>query len=545
MLKHFKGSKLSAKLFTMTGVSAAIFLAYAILSNNTLSLLKVNGPVYAEIVQGKDLVADILPPPEYIIESYLVCLQALGAKNADEQKACADRLVSLQKDYADRHEFWSKDLPEGAMKTVLLKESYEPAQRFYQLVNESFLPALRAGDKARATALAFGDMQAAYEQHRNAIDRVVTMSNDRNLQTERMAAGLVARRTVWLIFIAVGGMAMSISLAWFIQQLIVSSLSYASVSLGRGAQEVAEAATHLSASSQSLSAGASEQAAAIEETSSSLEQMSGMTRHNAEDARLACEMSQQSRQTIHENVRQMDELKNTVNEVRQFSKEMSASMAAIKESSDAISAIIQTIDGIAFQTNILALNAAVESARAGEAGMGFAVVADEVRNLAKRSAEAARQTSSIIEESIRRGLAGVSVNEKVVQSLCSIDAKAHQVEEGLKRMLEHAEKVDKLVTEIAHGSQEQTQGIEQISTAVEQMDKVTQTNSSESEQTAQAAEELSVQSVELKQTVDVLSRLIHGEGWHGPQNDKGGDFGSDEAPRLRKARSRLKELAAC
>ncbi len=545
MLEHFKGSKLSAKLFTMTGVSAVIFLAYALLSNNTLSLLKVNGPVYAEIIQGKDLVADILPPPEYIIESYLVCLQALGVKTAEEQKACAERLVGLQKDYADRHEFWTKELAEGEMKTILLKDSYEPAQRFYRLVNESFLPALRAGDKIRATALAFGEMQTAYEQHRNAIDRVVAMANDRNLKTERLAAGLVARRSVWLIFIAVGGMAVAVSLAWFIQKLIISSLSYASISLGKGAHEVAETASQLSASSQSLSQGASEQASSLEETSSSLEEMSGMTRHNAEDARMACEMSQQSRQTIQENVRQMDELKSIVGEVRQFSKEMSTSMEAIKESSDAISAIIQTIDGIAFQTNILALNAAVESARAGEAGAGFAVVADEVRHLAKRSAEAARQTSSIIEESIRRGAAGVRVNEKVVRSLGSIENKAQDVEAGLKRMMELSERVDRLVMEIAHGSKEQAQGIEQISGAVQQLDKVTQTNSSESEQTAQAAEELSVQSVELKQTVDVLCRLIHGASRDLSQSEAVNSGGSGGTIRRRQSLQNRPELAAC
>lgn len=550
MLDRFKGSKLSAKLFTMTGVSVLIFLSYAILSNNTLSVLKVNGPVYAEIVQGKDLVADILPPPEYVIESYLVCLQMLGAKNAEEQKVCAERLVSLQKDYDDRHVYWTENLPEGPMREALLKDSYEPAKRFYQVVNESFLPAMRTGDKTRASELAFGPMQSAYEQHRVAIDRVVRLSNEKNAQTEKMAQDLVTNRTAWLIAIAGGGITLSVLLACFIQKLIVGSLSCASVSLGRGANHVSDAAFQLSASSQSLAQGASEQAAALEETNSSLGQVSGRTRHNADDARQACEMSRQARQTLQENMRQVDELKVTVAAADRLSQEMRVSMVAIKESSDKISAIIQTIDDIAFQTNLLALNAAVESARAGEAGAGFAVVADEVRSLARRCAEAARETSGIIEESLRRNAAGVKVNENVAQSLGTIDAKACEVESGLKQMLEKSSRVDELVLEIARASQEQTQGIEEIHGAVMQLDKVTQTNSSESELTARAAEELKGQSAELKEAVELLAMLIHGTGlgesrrkvW--PADDEFRDGGMDDLPGRNERLSRSIELAA-
>ncbi len=232
--------------------------------------------------------------------------------------------------------------------------------------------------------------------------------------------------------------------------------------LSENSSEVAAAAAQVATSAQSLSQGATEQAASLEESSASMEEMASMTRKNAENAQRAATL-----------------VLGVADQVKQSNgalTEMITSMGAIKESSDKVAKIIKTIDEIAFQTNILALNAAVEAARAGEAGMGFAVVADEVRNLAQRSAQAAKDTAVLIEESIVRSQEGSSRVEQVAAAIGTITASVEQVQG--------------IVQEVREASQQQTQGIDQVSQSIAQMEKVTQSTAATAEESAAASEEL-------------------------------------------------------
>jgi len=175
---------------------------------------------------------------------------------------------------------------------------------------------------------------------------------------------------------------------------------------------------------------------------------------------------------------------------------MNKAISEIRESSVETSKIIKTIDEIAFQTNLLALNAAVEAARAGDAGKGFAVVAEEVRNLAQRSAEAAQNTSGLIEKSQEHAQHGVDV--------------AHEVGEKLKQIKESSKSIETLISEIAAASDEQTHGIGQVNTAVTEMDKVVQSNAANSEETASAAQELTSLGEELNRLVQDLAAIVGG-----------------------------------
>ena len=165
--------------------------------------------------------------------------------------------------------------------------------------------------------------------------------------------------------------------------------------------------------------------------------------------------------------------------------------------SDQIAKIIKVIDDIAFQTNILALNAAIEAARAGEAGMGFAVVAEEVRNLAQRSAQAAKDTTAIIETNIELSGNGVLVAGKVSEALNEITAQA--------------KKVNELMDEIAAAGQEQSQGVNQVNQGMTQIETVTQQNAATAEESASAAEELNAQADNIRQIINELSRLVNGK----------------------------------
>ncbi|MBU0718019.1 MAG: methyl-accepting chemotaxis protein, partial [Planctomycetes bacterium] len=200
----------------------------------------------------------------------------------------------------------------------------------------------------------------------------------------------------------------------------------------------------------------------------------------------------------------------------QTMSQLNQAMTGINESSDKISKIIKVIEEIAFQTNLLALNAAVEAARAGEHGKGFAVVADEVRNLAMRAAQAAKETTGLIEDAVHKSQQGTQV--------------AGEVGEVLTQIASGVGKVSELIGEISQAGQEQAQGVEQVNTAVSQMDRVTQQNAATAEESAAAAEELSAQAMTVKATVDELTALVHGgAGCHGASDQSSAPKSRDPA----------------
>jgi methyl-accepting chemotaxis protein len=285
-------------------------------------------------------------------------------------------------------------------------------------------------------------------------------------------------RTFTAIVIAIA-LLVGALVAWLVRA-INASLRGMSRELGEGGQMVVEASSQMSASAQSMSQGAAEQAASLEETSASMEEIAAMTRTNADNSQQAATLMAEAARVLEQSNRSFSD--------------MVGAMDSIKESSNRVSKIIKTIDEIAFQTNILALNAAVEAARAGDAGMGFAVVADEVRNLAQRSAQAARDTTALIEGAIASSSDG--------------SARVTQAAESFTAITERVIAVKRLVDSVSVASGEQAHGIEQVLQSIRQMEKVTQTTAATAEESAAASEQLSAQAGVTMRLVERLETMV-------------------------------------
>ncbi|MBD3273772.1 MAG: hypothetical protein GF372_00575, partial [Candidatus Marinimicrobia bacterium] len=366
------------------------------------------------------------------------------------------------------------------------------------------------------------DFVAGKEDYAAALDEVVKISGERDLLIENtmlvtgkeitnltediklsvmndqdeLGPKLQRANMLAIIIIAIVSLialAAGIALSIVINRSISGALTRIVESLTQGAEQTTAASGQVSAASQQLAEGATEQASSLEETSASLEEMSAMTKQNADSARQANTLSEQT-------VTSAERAQTAMKQMRQAIKDTS-------DSSEETSKIIATIDEIASQTNMLALNAAVEAARAGEAGQGFAVVADEVRNLALRAAEAAKETSALIETS----------KEHVESSVNFVE----DVDKMLSEMRERATKTNELVSEITASSDEQTQGIVQVTGAMTQIDQVTQSNASNAEESASAAEELNAMAETLMGDIDDLNFVIYGlNGSHGLWSDE-------------------------
>jgi methyl-accepting chemotaxis protein/methyl-accepting chemotaxis protein-1 (serine sensor receptor) len=306
---------------------------------------------------------------------------------------------------------------------------------------------------------------------------------EQQLAKDRSAAEESASRALWLCWMLIGCCLAAGVLTVMIIRQVNRSLRRVTLDTGEIADQVASAAGQVSGSSMSLSQGASDQAASIQETSASTTEISSITGRNADNAKKASGL--------------MEQAAVIVNGLNQAHQELNHAITGVSESSEKVSKIIRIIDEIAFQTNILALNAAVEAARAGEAGLGFAVVADEVRNLAHRSAQAAKDTASLIEESVARSQDGRNRLQQVLKAM-----------EDNNRI---SAEVRITVDEVSASSQEQARGLEQISKAVSQMEQVTQQNAASAEENAAAGEELTAQAESLRDVVATLARMIDGD----------------------------------
>src|SRR3954462_11464279 len=422
-----------------------------------LSQLKVGGPLYNQIKLGNDLIADILPPPEYVIEAYLEATLVLH--DPGQLASHRDRIVQLRKEYDERREFWAKSDLDPVLKTKLVEKSDSEVRPFWSALQEGLLPALAKGDSA-AAAKSYAEITARYTAHRAIIDDIVKQTNDQNAATELAATGRVSTFTLILwgvsaaVFLVIGagifGVAFGVirpiaEMSDVMKGLAGGDLNVSVPALSRGDEvgAMARAVQVFKDNAQRVQSMESEQVglklkaegdrkAAMQQmadgfdsaigkiihtvstASSELESSAGQLTKTAEVTQMlsatVASASEQSSANAQSAAAAAEEMASSVSEIsrqvqdsHKISREAvsqveqtNARIADLAQSASRIGEVVKMISAVAEQTNLLALNATIEAARAGEAGRGFAVVASEVKALAAQTAKATEEISEQI-----------------------------------------------------------------------------------------------------------------------------------------------------
>jgi len=525
------------KLLSLVLLSVGGVALFGLLAGTAIDSVRVNGPMYREIVQGKDLVADVTPSPAFLVEAYLVVHQMLDETDRRRLEGLARVSRQLRADYESRDTYWESRLPEGPIRVALTEHSRVPAAEFLRLRDEEFLPAILAGDRARAHAVATGPMRRAYEDHRLAVREIVRLADASGHELEREASrvsnGWMIRMLVLGGVIAIAILALGMRLAHkIVRQLAELGTTATRIAAGdltaRASAEsndeigdVARATNTLAGAFESVLSNLRDKsfvlAQAAEELSTVSYQMSSTAEETSSQAGTLSAGATQVNRGVESVAIAVEQMGASIQEIAKNTG-VAASVAAVAasdaqstnatvnklgSSSSEIGNVIQVIDSIAQQTNLLALNATIEAARAGEAGKGFAVVANEVKELARGTATATKDIERMIEAIQADTGAAIHAIGQIADTIQQIRDISNTIASAVEEQLATTSEISRSLTEAARGSAEISGGMAGVAQAA----KDTATGSTSTEK---AAGELARMAAELRRVTAKFKFQVEG-----------------------------------
>jgi methyl-accepting chemotaxis protein len=499
-------------------------VAILLVNMTAISQLKVGGPIYRNIVLGKDMIADILPPPEYVIEAYLE--STLTLNDPSSVGARKERLAQLRKDYDLRHDYWIAEDFEPSIKNMLIENSHVEVMKFWKAVEEDFLPAIERGDMDTARK-AYADLAAAYAAHRAVVDKIVADTTEFNIAAEKTAASSESFFTI--VIWTVGGVVLALIIGGVtailrgvtkpvtrmtavMKELAAGHLDINIPSAGRKdeigsmaqavdvfrqnaieaeqmrqreeenrrqseeekhaaleamaqtvEQETRKAVDAVSQLTQQMSANAdhmASSASAVSENSQTVAKASESALSNAQTVAAA---SEELSASIREIASQVNSARNVTIDAVKASTEAESTIGKLSDAVRSISAVTQLINDIAAQTNLLALNATIEAARAGEAGRGFAVVANEVKSLANQTASATGDISNQINEIQTATDLAVNAVRTITESIRSVEGVSSAIAAAIEEQSATTSEIARNVVQTSEASQEVANRIASVS----------------------------------------------------------------------------------
>lgn len=513
------------------------FLTIGGMAWRLMETVRIEGPIYRQIEQQKDLVADILPPPAYLIEAWQVALDMLLA-DANSLPELTAKSRELRADFENRHQFWQQHLAKGLIKSAVVEQAWQPGIAFLDLRDREFIPALTNGQRDRALAL-LPNLRALYLEHRHAIDSAVQLANaeqrglvggiDRMIFDEYAAAvgGFLAIALITAVVgrlvyrnltrtgdplyideivrhMETGNLAIGIrresdlsaSLA-VLQQRLRTLIGLVAAK----SEQVATESEHLASASNHSAEAAQTQAGLASSVTTAADKMTTTVGSIALRAQQVLDISKQSSQGCEQGVIVIAEAIEGMQRIAGTVREASHTVLTLGKQSERITSVVQAIQGIADQTNLLALNAAIEAARAGEQGRGFAVVADEVRKLAERTSQATREIEDMI-GAIQNGMRNAVGNmEAGVLEVDNGVRLANGAGESIAGIRDAALSVVQAVEVITQELAEQRRNSEEIAHDIAEIDRITGENGVAAFQNAHSASALAASAQQLRQAV--------------------------------------------
>jgi methyl-accepting chemotaxis protein len=507
-------------------LSLAGFVLFGIIATVTLNELKIAGPRYQKISLGKDLIADVVPPPQFLVESFLAVHQMIDESDRRRLEELIQQSQQFRANFEERHKHWEKLLPPGPMHDAILLRAYQPAQEFFRVRDEEFIPAVRRGDRETAQSLANSVLKPLYEQHRKAVLEVVQLATTQNTEEERSAVALAAQRSTLIPVIGFLIAGVTITVGLLLSRHIVRAVEETRRAAERTASgdltaqvrfqsgdelgQLADATNQMVGSLRSILSHIGNRAVTLATASQDLSSVSLQMISSAEEtSRQASVVSSGSEQisrnvesvsvSVEEMIASIQEIAKNTSEAAQVAtvaaSEADATNVAVNKlgaSSVEIGKVVQVINTIAQQTNLLALNAAIEAARAGEAGKGFAVVANEVKELAMETSAATKDIGIKIEAIQTDTTQAIGAIGKISDTIQQIKDISNSIATAIEEQLAASGEIGRNLSEAARGSGEISAGIVKVA-------EIAKDTATSSENTQHAAEELARLAAELRQ----------------------------------------------